>query len=510
MNGQVIAKGQTCSMRCAWAFAALWLSCAWAQAQTVDVPQAMVRPGKTISVGGTGFGAKELVDIYLDSQDLLLGATGRDGSFAGYAMQLPPSALPGTHWVTVVGRRSGTSATAAVTVGVQMRAKHFDTGSTSFNPFENVISPQNVSSLSRVWTASIPAFTFESTPLVVDGLVYLNADDYTLYAFAARTGNLVWKVSTFGYTGDTLHVADGVLYAPENGDDVGFLSAVDAKTGTRRWMAWMGVGTTVGMPVVVNGLVHVFCGSATASTLVALDAKTGREQWRKAVDYPSGNAPAVVNGVVYFGGAGGRLQAFSAATGALLWATEVGRIDLPTTVAKGVIYTLDAAAKQLSAVTAATGQRLWTVPVWASDTSIAVAEGKVYLACDASLCALDAATGATLWMSPTGEYRRRFTVANGVVYGGGINNTLRAYDAKTGSLLASFSRPYGAPNDGQLAVVNGMVYMSTMQSLDAYALPGNQGLADLDSARPPKAASLRPDLHLRLAPQAVAPARTTH
>jgi hypothetical protein len=49
-----------------------------------------------------GFRASTAVDIYFDTTDMALAITSGTGAFSGIGIQVPASAVPGTHWVTGV------------------------------------------------------------------------------------------------------------------------------------------------------------------------------------------------------------------------------------------------------------------------------------------------------------------------------------------------------------------------------------------------------------------------
>ena len=91
--------------------------------------------------------------------------------------------------------------------------------------------------------------------------------------------------------------------------------AIGAKA-TRRWMFKPPQAATPTAPITAGGLVFV---ADRAGVVRALDAGDGRPRWKAytggAVHYP----PAFWNGRLYVGSADGRVYAYEAATGRLLW-----------------------------------------------------------------------------------------------------------------------------------------------------------------------------------------------
>ncbi|MFF9403827.1 PQQ-binding-like beta-propeller repeat protein, partial [Streptomyces sp. NPDC014744] len=52
----------------------------------------------------------------------------------------------------------------------------------------------------------------QSSPAVVDGVVYIGSDDHHLYALDAATGNKKWAYATDGKVQSSPAVVDGVVY----------------------------------------------------------------------------------------------------------------------------------------------------------------------------------------------------------------------------------------------------------------------------------------------------------
>src|SRR5207302_711527 len=98
-------------------------------------------PTASVDVGGSAFGATELVDVYLDATDLAVGSTDGAGSFSGVTITIPAAAVPGTHWVSLVGRRTGLSAQKALLVRTNWSQFRNEVRHRALNTVENVLSP---------------------------------------------------------------------------------------------------------------------------------------------------------------------------------------------------------------------------------------------------------------------------------------------------------------------------------------------------------------------------------
>ena len=151
-------------------------------------------------------------------------------------------------------------------------------------------------------------------------------------------------------------IADGVIYqGVMNGD----MCAIDASTGTTRWV--VRPGGPVPHTAAVYGE-HVFWGSLDGS-VYALATADGHTVWQFHTDGPVMSAPAVVAGQLYIGSNDGNLYALDAATGAEIWRVETGGpvVSSPAVV-NGRVYfgSEDMVAR---CVNAATGRLIWATPL---------------------------------------------------------------------------------------------------------------------------------------------------
>jgi outer membrane protein assembly factor BamB len=167
-------------------------------------------PTSSVSVSGTNFGKNEAVDVYFDTTDEALASTNGQGMFS-ISISVPASAVPGTHWVTGVGRHSGLSAQAPFLVQTDWAKFGFVLRHSGTNPYENVLSPANVASLNVDWSAPT-GNSIQSSPAVANGVVYVGSADAHLYAFNAQTGAQLWSALTGSLSFSSPAVANGVVY----------------------------------------------------------------------------------------------------------------------------------------------------------------------------------------------------------------------------------------------------------------------------------------------------------
>ena len=440
-------------------------------------------PTSSVSVSGSNFGHYEGVDVYFDTTDEALASTNVQCLFS-ITISIPSEAVPGTHWITAVGRHSGPSAQASFLVQTDWTAFHNLPTHTGINPYENVLSPTNVGKLDTSWSATTGSSI--SSPAVANGVVYVGSG-YDLYAFNAQTGGQLWSASTGNYIESSPAVANGVVYIGSFYD----LQAYNGQTGTQLWSAPIG-NYVSSSPTVTNGVVYV---GSNDDHLYAFNAQTGVQLWSAPTGGAVTSSPAVANGVAYVGSFDDHLYAFNAQTGVQLWSAPTGNfITSSPAIANGAVY-VGSGDGYLYAFNAQTGTQLWSAPSggYSILSSPAVVNDVVYIGSGYDLDAFNAQTGTQLWSAPTGNIIESSpAVANDVVYVGSDDNHLYAFNAQMGAQLwSTLTGNFITPSP---AVANGMVYVSSADGyLYAYALPPGDQLKPPARSDP---ASLKPNLKL--------------
>ena len=310
----------------------------------------------------------------------------------------------------------------------------FDAAHTGFNPYEQTLSPSNVSKLTQAWTYPVVGGII-SSPTVANGVVYVGSLDNSLYALDARSGTKLWSFATRDAIRSLRYVihsspavANGVVYV---GSLDNSLYALDARSGTKLWSFPTG-DVIISSPTVADGVVYI---SSYDHSLYALDARSGTKLWSFATGsfiYSSPSSPAVANGVVYVGSDDGSLYALDAHSGRKLWNfTTRDPIRSSPAVAGGGVY-ISSDDHSLYALDAHSGRKLWSFAMGNVGSSPAVAGGVVYVgSLDNSLYALDARSGRKLWSFATGDaIFSSPAIANGVVYVGSDDGKLYAFHLK--------------------------------------------------------------------------------
>jgi outer membrane protein assembly factor BamB len=224
----------------------------------------------------------------------------------------------------------------------------------------------------------------------------------------------------------------------------------------------------------------------------ALDAKTGKVDWRKSNGRCAAASPTIGKDVVYQSymhhvectqdkpGADGFVVAWDADTGRELWRFKSAPIESSPLLKNNRIF-IGSWDHNVYALNAKTGRKIWSFQ--ADDqvnTSAAYWRGRIYIASDGgTLYALSARTGKLLWSAQSQSKfgSREFwyatpTVAYGRVYLGNTDGTMYVYGAKTGNLL--WARPLGTYIYGAAAVYQRRVFVGTYDG-HFYALDAATG-----------------------------------
>ena len=156
------------------------------------------------------------------------------------------------------------------------------------------IEPANVKNLEMKWVLQNQVFgAWQSTPLVVDGIMYVTQRPNDVLAVDAQTGRAFWQYRytispdarvCCGSNNRGVAILGDMLYM---GTLDAHLVAIDAKNGRPLWNVTVGepkLGYSITMaPLVVKDKVLVGVGGGEYGIrgfIAAFDAKTGKEAWR--------------------------------------------------------------------------------------------------------------------------------------------------------------------------------------------------------------------------------------
>lgn len=222
----------------------------------------------------------------------------------------------------------------------------------------------------------------------------------------------------------------------------GFVVAMNAKTGRELWRKWF--GAIESSLLLVKGVLYF---GSWDRHVYAMDAKTQKVLWSYETDDEVNSSGAHAAGIVYFATDGGTLYALDARSGRLRWRFDEGR------------------------------EYFYATPT--------VAYGRVFIGnTDGTLYAFGATTGHLLWAQHAGTYiYSAAAVWRNTVYVGSYDSNLYAFNAATGDLKWRFES--GSVIHGAPTVMNGVVYFANCRfcgtRASRYAKVGPLGTYALDA-----------------------------
>jgi outer membrane protein assembly factor BamB len=195
----------------------------------------------------------------------------------------------------------------------------------------------------EVWKRRLNAH-LESSPLPVEGNLYLGTDTDQIVAFDAGDGHTVWTFKAPGAVKASPSYEGGDVFV---GDYQSSMLALDANTGKPVWrtntssVAPYGKGGFFSSPAIAFGNVYA---ARDDGTVYAFDEATGKVRW----SFPTGAAvygsPAVAQvpgtpPTVYIGSENGTFYALAARTGKVLWTYDIhGPVPGTATVIGHTVY----------------------------------------------------------------------------------------------------------------------------------------------------------------------------
>ncbi|MDE2691708.1 MAG: PQQ-binding-like beta-propeller repeat protein [Acidobacteriota bacterium] len=168
-----------------------------------------------------------------------------------------------------------------------------------YSPLDQ-ITRENVGRIRMEWTRSMVDGSAETTPLAYDGVLYVANREDVIQALSAETGDLIWEYrrnlpeDIWGYTGPlarkTRNIAIWGEYILGTSADH-YAYALDAVTGELAWEtrildykvnpAHHSAGPIVADGKLISGRSCRPLGGPDACVILAHDAQTGRELWRR-------------------------------------------------------------------------------------------------------------------------------------------------------------------------------------------------------------------------------------
>ncbi len=273
--------------------------------------------------------------------------------------------------------------------------------------------------------------------------------------------------------------------------DNGVLSAINKRTGKRRWYRKLG-RLAAASPAVGDG--HIYAVALTGlggsgGRVAAFGPKRGHIIWSRDLPARAESSPLLHDGTLYFGSENGTVYALDAKNGRTRWTYHAsGAVKGGPALAHGILYFGDYSG-HVHAVNAQTGHEEWSVGTSGARFGLgsgtfyataAVAFGRVYLGnTDGREYSFAAHSGKLAWATETGSYVYSSAAVADVrglgptVFAGSYDGNFYAFDARTGAVRWRY--PAGGKISGSATIVGSTVYFSNLAAKTTIGLDTRTG-----------------------------------
>ncbi len=325
-----------------------------------------------------------------------------------------------------------------------------------------------------------------SSPAVDSGRIYLGTRDNNVYCLNESNGDVLWSYPTGSQINSSPLVNSGQLYISSDDGKLYCLNAVD---GSFKWSFSMSntSANDFSSPAIWNNVVYVGSSGANpnnnGSNVFALDAFSGTLKWMYAVEGGGTTAaPAISDGKVFVGSGNGRMYSLDASNGSLIWNATIGsgssgvfgEIYMSSPAVADNLVFVGAGDGNVYCLNASSGLQVWESPtgreIWSSP---AVADGKVFIgSSDGKIYCFDENTGAQLWSYYTlGRVVSSPAVYNGTVYVG--CGTSMSAEGK----IFAFGAKYSVPTDLTLNLNSQTSFLGFKVNLNGTVSANQTGIA---------------------------------
>lgn len=340
-----------------------------------------------------------------------------------------------------------------------------------------------------------PDWTFEadgrvwSSPVLHEGQLFFGCDDSCFYALNPASGQLIRKFRTGGKVrGNAAVSGENMVYA----SDDGLVYCLNSKTGELAWKSKINDGKYLRKePSMTDGTwdyalsspigsgENIYIGSAD-SCLYALEAQTGKLQWKFKTDQIIRATPQVSGQLVYCGNWSGKFYAVDRKSGNQVWMADLHQPILSQPAITDNRLIIGSRHAWLWCLDAQSGSEIWKYNYWWSlvESSPVIENGILYIGSSdlKRVSAIDLETGKTRWNFRTSGYP--YTVASidqSTVYMGSMefdpeqkaSGFLYLLNRETGHLMEKIEVPSGKPGYlngiyGDIAVGKTMYYAACL------------------------------------------------
>lgn len=238
-----------------------------------------------------------------------------------------------------------------------------------------------------------------SSPAIENEVMYLASDNY-LTAVSAKDGKQIWKVSdpsedsTLTFAAP-VHGCGLVVYSSSReGGDQNYITAVDDKTGERRWVQRVGFHTAAPLAY-SDQTVYVV---DYASNLYALNITDGSVKWRVTLEQKGSTGIVISDDKLLIGTNDNHLLAVDRNSGRLIWSVDTGSAVMNLPVAQSDKVFVSTINEELAAYSLNNGSLFWKIKLADFASQPAAFNGQVVMGINSGeLISIDGASGNQNW-----------------------------------------------------------------------------------------------------------------
>jgi len=280
--------------------------------------------------------------------------------------------------------------------------------------------------LEREWSSSVGAGSssdsrLTASPVIAAGMVFVLDSEVQVSAYEVASGDRIWRVdltpededSEDGFGGGIAY-NDGKIFVSTG---FGFVVALDAKTGKQIWRRAATVPFRAA-PVVNGGRVFV---ATQENQLLALAEDDGRVLWdHRGIAESAGilgsNSVAVSGDLVVVPYTSGELFGLNVRNGRALWSDTLARTSSLTPLSsladisgrpvidRGLVFA-NSHAGRIVAIDIRTGERVWTIDVGGTQRPWVAGDWVYVITDDAMVLCIRRADGRIRWIKQLESYR---------------------------------------------------------------------------------------------------------
>lgn len=281
-------------------------------------------------------------------------------------------------------------------------------------------------------------------PIIYKNTVVVGNSIDGLVSYDLATKNVKWRLNIpYGVEASAASIKDRLFVGSNNGR----MYSINLQNGEIVW-SFDSKSELVSEPLLNEGVLYFVSGS---QTLYALDAASGKQLWihsrqdtTSSMTIRGGSKPSIANEVIYVGFSDGALVALNAKTGTEQWEITLNRnykfkdIDASPVIDGDFIF-VNSFDDKVYCLSREKGEILWTAPYGGPTTPLVSGAHVFVTSSKGELVALTKKDGNLAWSRKTSEgIFSELSLYNDLIVAGETQGKLLFFNKTTGETVGSF------------------------------------------------------------------------